>query len=207
VGDVTLNHRHWQTRVKLIAFARQLSTRADFEVPAVSFPRFTELEGAVAEHIDEWVRGNDHRLAALSELVRQGREKAGETPLIEDLSLTRVALGRIDGTGSKLRQADVAELCEAHAAVWQAFGKCVTDRGEDPAIVLQAIETLICRWEAIKLGFAGVGAVATTPQRPLARWRSGLAARGIAIRGDWRATPPAGSNGHGRPTPSPRVRN
>lgn len=151
--DVTRNHRHWQTRVRLIAFARRLSTRADFDAPTVAFPRFAEQDAPPADQIKDWVDGNDDRLADLSNMVRKRREKAGQTPLIEDLDLSRVALGKVDGTGTTLKRAGVAELCESHATVWQAFGKCVTDSDEKSATLLKAIEALLERWADIKRNF------------------------------------------------------
>jgi hypothetical protein len=66
--DITLDHRHWQTRVKPIAFARRLSTRADFDAPTVGFPRFAELDAPDADQIEAWVEDNDARLAELSEM-------------------------------------------------------------------------------------------------------------------------------------------
>jgi hypothetical protein len=158
--DVARNHRHWQTRIRLIDFARDLSRGNDFVAPTVAFPRFAEDDAAPADNIEDWVKGNDARLAELSTMVDKGREKAGETPLIEDLALTRVALGEVDGTGTTLTRATVAELCEAHATVWDSFGKCVTERDEDPADLLKAIEGLIERWAQIKRDFsaAEVGA-------------------------------------------------
>jgi hypothetical protein len=158
MSDVTRNHRHWQTRVGLIEFARRLSARDDFEAPSVRFPRFAEDRAPAAEEIEAWVEANDDRLAQLSEMIRAGREKAGEAPLIEDLALTRVALGEVDGTGATLERATVAELCESHATVWESFGKCVTERREQPAALLRAIEGLIDRWTTIKRDFLRAGA-------------------------------------------------
>jgi tetratricopeptide (TPR) repeat protein len=155
--DVTRNHRHWQTRVRLIDFARSLSTGDDFVAPTVAFPRFAEDDAPPADQIGAWVTSNDKRLAKLSSMVDEGREKAGETPLIEDLALTRVALGEVDGTGTTLQRAAVAELCEAHATVWDSFGKCVTQPHEQPEALLQAIEGLIGRWAAIKRDFSATG--------------------------------------------------
>jgi tetratricopeptide (TPR) repeat protein len=163
--DVTGNHRHWQTRVRLIDFARHLSTRADFVAPTVAFPRFVEDDAQPADQIGAWVRRNDNRLAELSSMVDRGRERAGETPLIEDLALTRVALGQVDGTGTTLKPATVAELCEAHATVWESFGKCVREQHEQPAAVLDAIDGLIARWATIKRNFLTGGVSGH------ARWR------------------------------------
>jgi tetratricopeptide (TPR) repeat protein len=152
--DVTGNHRHWQTRVRLIDFARGLGTGSHFVAPTVAFPRFAEHHAPPALEIGDWVDCNDSRLAELSSMIDEGREKADETPLIADLALTRVALGKVDGTGTTLERATVAELCEAHATVWGSFGKCVTDHNEDPDEVLKAIEGLIKRWATIKDGFS-----------------------------------------------------
>jgi tetratricopeptide (TPR) repeat protein len=164
--DVTLNHRHWQTRLSLIEFARELSTRAEFIAPTVAFPRFAEADAPPLDEIGAWVAANDERLAGLSEMVQARREEAGETRLIEDLALTRVALGKVDGTGTTLKQATVAELCESHATVWESFGKCVTERPEDPEALPKAIKALIGRWAGIKENFATAGrrAMAIEPE-------------------------------------------
>lgn len=155
--DVTRNHRHWQTRVRLIDFARNLSTRGHFAAPAVAFPRFAEEEALGAGEIGKWVEQNDERLAELSRVVDKGRERAGKTPLIEDLALTRVALGEVDGTGTTLRRAKAAELCEAHATVWESFGKHVTEHHEKPSDLEDAIGGLIERWAGIKRDFSAAG--------------------------------------------------
>jgi hypothetical protein len=152
--DVTRNHRHWQTRVRLIDFARNLSTRGHFAAPTVAFPRFAEEEAPRPDEIGRWVEQNDERLAELSRVVDKGRERAGKTPLIEDLALTRVALGEVDGTGTTLRRAKVAELCEAHATVWESFGKHVTEHHEEPSDLEDAIGGLIDRWAGIKSDFS-----------------------------------------------------
>jgi tetratricopeptide (TPR) repeat protein len=171
--DVTLNHRHWQTRHRLIAFARELSAGGDFVAPTVAFPRFAEDEAVALDEIGDWVEANDERLAELAEMVDTGREKAGETPLIEDLALTRVELGKVDGTGTTLERATVAELCEAHATVWDSFGKCVTEAREEPEVLLRAIEGLIERWAEIKRDFSAVrvSPKAVEPEPALVRRR------------------------------------
>jgi len=172
--DVTRNHRHWQTRVRLIDFARNLSTRGHFAAPAVAFPRFAEEEAP--REIGKWVEQNDERLAELSRVVDKGRERAGKTPLIEDLALTRVALGEVDGTGTTLRRAKVAELCEAHATVWESFGKHVTEHHEEPSDLEDAIGGLIERWAGIKRDFSAAGPF------------SGHARRGLVVLGQLRAS-------------------
>jgi tetratricopeptide (TPR) repeat protein len=187
--DVTRNHRHWQTRLRLIDFARNLSTGGDFVAPTVAFPRFAEDEAPPAAEIGDWVKGNDKRLAELSRMVDKGREKAGETPLIEDLALTRVALGEVDGTGTTLKRATVAELCEAHATVWESFGKCVTEHHEQPVVLLEAIKGLIARWARIKRDFSAGG------DSGQARWR-------LLALGHLRA-PASGNGGRRRDAPLP----
>jgi tetratricopeptide (TPR) repeat protein len=167
--DVTRNHRHWQTRVRLIHFGRGLSTDGHFVAPTVAFPRFAEDEAPRPAEIGDWVKANDERLAELSRMVEKGQEKAGETPLIEDLALTRVALGELDGTGTTLRRATVAELCEAHATVWESFGKCVTEHDERPVVLMEAIKGLIERWAGIKRDFSAAGDSGQALWRLLAR--------------------------------------
>jgi hypothetical protein len=174
--DVTQNHRHWQTRVRLIDFARNLSTGGHFAAPTVAFPRFAEEVGPRAGEIGKWVEQNDERLAELSSVVDKGRERAGQTPLIEDLALTRVALGEVDGTGTTLRRAKVAELCEAHATVWESFGKHVTEHHEKASDLEEAIGGLIERWAGIKRDFSADGPF------------SGHARRGLVALGHFRSS-------------------
>ena len=158
VLDVTRNHQHWRTRVKLLELSRALARRADFSGPEVRFPRFAELETPVADQIEAWVERNDDRMETLADAIEKGQRKARRTPLLEDLALRRVQLGQIDGSGTTLSRPGLADLCEAHATVWQAFGKCVTECDEDPKQLLEAIEGLIERWEGIKSTFLNVGA-------------------------------------------------
>jgi hypothetical protein len=150
VLEVTRNHQHWRARVKLIEFARSLAMRTDFDAPKVRFPQFAELEEPIADRVEEWVRENDDRFEALAEAIEAGQREALKSPLLADLQLRRLELGRLDGRGTTLSQADAAELCEAHATVWQAFGRCVSDSDGDPEQVLDAVESLIGRWNAIK---------------------------------------------------------
>ena len=172
VGDVARNHQHWRTRVKLLEFARRLGGRSDFDPPHVAFPRFAELDDPRGSETGPWVEHNDERLAVLAKTIAEGSAKARSTPLIEDLALREIALGKVDGRGKTLRRPHVRALCEAHSDLWKAFAKSVegVDRDVGPAELEDAITGLIDHWDKIKKRYLDTGPRA--PRRPSVRRRS-----------------------------------
>ncbi len=146
VQEVACHHRHWRTRVKLIEQVEAAAISFGFEPLAVGFPQFagaTEL-GDASNGLDARVHDNDMRLRALAATRVAKREHACR--LIADLRRQRASLGLIDAPDWKPRKADLARLCDAHAALWRALRRCLEERNADVRGFKEAIQATRRAW-------------------------------------------------------------
>ncbi|HZN89690.1 MAG TPA: hypothetical protein VFB44_11995 [Thermoleophilaceae bacterium] len=152
VQDVAYNHRHWRTRVKLIEQVDAAAQRHGFAPLEAAFPRFADATGlGDAPDLDARVLENDRRLRALSATSAAKRDHACR--LIADLQLRRASLGLIDQPGWTARKADVARICDAHAALWRTLRRCLTDERVDVPRFARAIEAAGSAWLDAEAGW------------------------------------------------------
>ena len=133
VQEVACHHRHWRTRVKLIEQVEAAaSATGSRRSPSASRSSRERPAGRRADGLDARVHENDMRLRALAATRVAKREHACR--LIADLRRQRASLGLIDAPDWKPRKADVARLCDAHAALWRTLRRCLEDERGRPRL-------------------------------------------------------------------------
>lgn len=126
VSSLATDHRHWQTRSRLIADLRSWADALDVPPPDVAHPAFDQVADAVfpagkpagAEAVETWVGTCDDRFESIEIAVGDGEVGLGVAKM---LSNGQGLLEERSASRRKLHRSEWLALCTAEAHLWRAL--------------------------------------------------------------------------------------
>jgi hypothetical protein len=157
VRSVAFNRRHWGARQDLVQRMETWSERYGFTPLEVPLPEYTAAPSRDSpQQIDEMaeaqIAARNERIERIGEILEAALpQRRHARSMLEEMRQLQSELRRCDDQSLPLGVRRVAQLCDAHAGLWQRLREWLEDSPSGEQAFLDAVERDARLWRATQL--------------------------------------------------------